>query len=324
MNVDMKIGLGSFRFFLASLVAISHLWENMMHGPAAYSVWGFYVLSGFLMTLILTQKYGFSCEGLRKYVFNRFLRIYPSYFVGCIFGIIVLVLVIQSGMDTHALNPAFHYPANFQSALCNVFMLPLRCDGSLVPVAGALWTEFWAYGLMIFSARSRSAAWLGLILTAFANYGYGFDTSTFTMRYSYFAPSIMGFFVGSLCVHYYDLLKKSSMPVISLTSWCLHCVIWLWFPSYPWETGIYVSLLLSAWVVVSLFPVKSNSADKLLGDISYLMYLMHTTIGMCIYRYFGERSIVFFATTYVLTLIVSYIMVKYFERPIQKHFKKKP
>ena len=61
----MRLGLGTWRFFLALLVAISHLWADMVHGPAAYAVWGFFVLSGYLMTLVLTQKYGTDAGGLR-------------------------------------------------------------------------------------------------------------------------------------------------------------------------------------------------------------------------------------------------------------------
>ena len=34
-------GIGTWRFFLSFLVAISHLYGNMIHGPAAYAVWGF-------------------------------------------------------------------------------------------------------------------------------------------------------------------------------------------------------------------------------------------------------------------------------------------
>lgn len=39
----MTFGIGSWRFFLAFLVVISHLWKDMIGGPAAYAVWGFYV-----------------------------------------------------------------------------------------------------------------------------------------------------------------------------------------------------------------------------------------------------------------------------------------
>jgi peptidoglycan/LPS O-acetylase OafA/YrhL len=59
-----------------------------------YAVFGFYILSGYLMTLIMQKNYGYSRGGVARYAVNRFLRIYllfrlhpcrslpvPSYFI---------------------------------------------------------------------------------------------------------------------------------------------------------------------------------------------------------------------------------------------------
>ena len=56
---------GIYRYGLAFCVVISHLWAGMFGGPAAYAVWGFYCLSGYLMTLILNEKYGFTARGIK-------------------------------------------------------------------------------------------------------------------------------------------------------------------------------------------------------------------------------------------------------------------
>lgn len=319
-NLQLNIGLGTFRFFLAFLVAISHLWKDMLHGPAAYSVWGFFVLSGFLMTLILKKKYGLDKKGLQQYAFNRFLRIYPSYIVCCILGGIVLN-VFNNNNDVLVINPSFVLPQNLIDWLSNVFMIPNTSYKLFVPVAGALFTEVWAYMLMPLAAKSKSAAWLGLVVSAFANYNYGFDVGTFSMRYSMFASAIIAFFVGSLCLHYYQELKKFAMPKTSIFVWCVHSTFWLIDDSYPWRYGIYFSLLCSAWVTISLFAIKTGKMDKLLGDMSYLVYLLHSTIGVCIYGYFNDRSLVFFFYTILFTFIISYVMVVFFERPLQYRFK---
>lgn len=318
--INNSFGLGAFRFFLAFLVAISHLWEDMLPGPAAYAVWGFFVLSGFLMTLVLRNKYGITREGIKNYLFNRWLRIYPSYIVGCLFGIVILFVL--RGENTTVLNPAFFFPERIIDYVGNIIMSPFHLRGYFVPVAGALFTEVWAYMLMPFSASSKSAAWLGLILSIFANCNYGFEIASFADRYSLFAPAIIGFFVGSLCQHYMDYLSKVSMPMVSLLVWCLHACLWWVSQSYPWKGGIYVSLLCSAWVVVSLFPKKTGSLDKLLGDMSYLVYLLHTTVGMCLYWYFGNRTFAFFLVVFMLTVLLSYIMVVCYERPLQQCFKR--
>ena len=64
---------GIYRYGLALCVAISHLWAGTIGGPAAYAVWGFYCLSGYLMTLILNEKYGFSPRGVGRFAANRAL-----------------------------------------------------------------------------------------------------------------------------------------------------------------------------------------------------------------------------------------------------------
>ena len=62
--------------------------------------YGVFVLNVFLMSLVLTKKYGFSPSGLKDYAQNRFLRIYPSYIFSVILGIGVLfVLKMDQKID---------------------------------------------------------------------------------------------------------------------------------------------------------------------------------------------------------------------------------
>lgn len=321
ISTKYKLALGTFRLFLALCVAFSHLWEDMLPGPAAYAVWGFFVLSGFLMTLILTKKYGTSKQGIKNYAFNRFLRIYPSYFVASIAGFIVLMIYSARGWDTTCLNPAFIMPSTVSQWLGNIIMNPFGTYQELVPVAHALYVEVWAYMLMPFAARSKTAAWLGLIIVFLLNCQIGFHYDTFAPRYSDFSSSILGFFVGSLCLHYFDRLRKFSMPMLSVVVWCIHAMIWWFYDLWPWTHGLYVSLLISAWVVISLFPIKVGETDKLLGDMSYLVYLIHTTVGMCVFNIFGCRSLNFCLLSVAITFLVSIIMIYAIERPLQNRFK---
>jgi len=103
-------GFGAWRFLLAVLVAVSHLWGGMIHGPAAYAVWGFFVLSGYLMTLVLGHKYGTDAAGIRAYAANRVLRIYPSYVVAVLLGIATIWVLRRLGADPAGLNPQFLMP----------------------------------------------------------------------------------------------------------------------------------------------------------------------------------------------------------------------
>ena len=316
-------GIGTWRFFLSFLVAISHLYGHMIHGPAAYAVWGFFVLSGFLMSLVLTKKYGFSPSGLKDYAQNRFLRIYPSYIFSVILGIGVLFVLKRYHFETTVLNPAFQRPGSLYEFISNFLMIPFAVGGLFVPVASALFVEVWAYALMPFMAYSRHAAILGFLITLAGNIQYGITPESFPIRYSGFATGLLAFSVGSLTLHYYETLKRFGMPCTSVLVWCIHGVLWLFDPYYPWNYGLYISMFLSAWVVISLFPLKSSQLDKLLGDLSYPVYLLHTTAGMCIYFFFGQRSLLFFSAAFALTVILSYGVVRLIENPLIRFKKQK-
>ena len=69
--------LGTYRVILALMVVFQHLGKSYQLG--AYAVFTFFVISGYLMTYILNENYGYSLRGRMKYLLNRILRIYPVY-----------------------------------------------------------------------------------------------------------------------------------------------------------------------------------------------------------------------------------------------------
>lgn len=317
----MSLGLGSWRFFLAFLVAISHLYKDMIHGPAAYAVWGFFLLSGYLMTYVLTEKYGLSRKGLFNFATNRFLRIYPPYAVACVLGMLTISLLPLSGIDPASLNPQFKYPANMTEWIANIFMLfALPQSGLLVPVAGALYVEVGAYALMPFFAASRTAAILGCLIAFFVNFQFGFTGESFIQRYAGFATGLLPFAVGSLICHYRRTLHPFATPTYSILAWMLFCLVWLAFPSFPWTYGLPLSVLLSAWVVISLAERQTGRIDKLIGDLSYPLYLLHTTVGAWWILHYGENklSLPYFAASFATTLVISYVFVRLIDIPLQQ------
>ena len=290
----IQLGFGTWRFFLAFLVAISHLYADMLGGPAAYAVWGFYVLSGYLMTKILIYKYGFEREGLKAYAHNRFLRIYPLYFIATLMGIATLVIVgNEMGYDLRLLNPEFGIPSGTKNILFTITLLPIFAHDSMpVAVASALGIEVGVYFLMPLIARHKGTAWVALIISLVANINYGFGTETFAIRYSTFTTCLVAFVTGSLVVHYRDKLNRFRAPLPSVALWIAQCLIWYEFSSYPWKYGLYVSVLLSAWVIISL-DKKTGSFDKFLGDLSYPTYLIHTIVAAWFIPHYGfDRSFI--------------------------------
>ncbi|GAA0906442.1 acyltransferase [Rothia nasimurium] len=323
-KLTLHFGVGAWRFLLAVLVAASHLWVNMVQGYAAYAVWAFFVLSGYLMTFVIKHKYGVDRRGLRDFAFNRFLRIYPSYLVAFVFGIVVILWMRYNCIEGTRLNPEFFMPEGW-GWLNPLTLLPVFPHNGLpVAVSNALSVEIGAYFLIPLMARSASTAWIAIIVSAVATWNLGFQTSSFADRYVLFLPCLMTFATGSLICHYRDNLLRFARPRLSLLIWMIHGGLWVKWDWIPWTVGLYTSMVLSAWVTLSLTAHKSSKIDSLLGDMSYPIYLIHTTIGALFLAQFGYgRPFVFFATAFVVTIVVSLLMAIGLERPLHR-LKKKP
>lgn len=316
---SLLFGVGTWRLLLAALVAASHLWAHMLQGYAAYAVWAFFVLSGYLMTYVLRHKYGVGAQGLKDFAFNRFIRIYPSYYIALIAGLIVIVVLNSNCIDGAKLNPEFYMPHGW-GWLNPLSLLPVFSRNGLpVAVSNALSVEIGAYFLMPLFARSRSTAWLGVILSFVATANLGFSVTSFADRYVLFLPCLMSFAVGSLLCQYRERLLILVMPKTSFAVWMVHGALWVVYDSWPWTYGLYTSMVLSAWVTLSLTAYKSSKIDALLGDMSYPMYLIHTTVAACFLGYFGyDRPFAFFVVAFALALVISLLMALGVERPLHR------
>ncbi len=106
--------MGTFRFLLALAVALSHfgtVWGyHIMNGRMAVQC--FYMISGFLISLVLSHKYDPStAEGRRLFYSNRALRIFVPYWSFCvmILGVHILIycaLGIRFGLDAAFAQPS--------------------------------------------------------------------------------------------------------------------------------------------------------------------------------------------------------------------------
>lgn len=312
-------GIGSWRLLLAGFVAASHLWARMVQGPAAYAVWGFYVLSGYLMTYVLIRKYGFDARGIKDYAFNRFIRIYPGYWVALLLGVVVYQTLKTRGIDPSQLNPEYFLPEGW-NWLNPLTLFPLFPHTGLpVAVSNALAIEIGAYILMPLLARSRAAAWVTAIISGLISLDLGLTTETFATRYATLLPALLPFAVGSLLCHYRAHLTRFAAPHLSIAAWLAHAVLWWALPTWPWTYGLYVSVLLSAWVTLSLAQKKATRTDTLFGDLSYPVYLLHTIVGACLLGIWGpSRPLRFAVLAIVVTLVASYLMTVLVERPLYR------
>jgi peptidoglycan/LPS O-acetylase OafA/YrhL len=93
------------------------------------------------MCAILLDKYGLSRQDLKAYAFNRFLRIFPAYYVASLLGIAVIVWATRLGVDLQALNPEFGLPHSWQGWLFPVTLLPVFGREAMPIAVFVVWTD---------------------------------------------------------------------------------------------------------------------------------------------------------------------------------------
>lgn len=322
---------GAYRTILALFVVLSHL--GGIPGFGGYAVFGFYTLSGYLMTLILQTNYGYSPRGVLKYAFNRFLRIFPPYWVAASISVALVLWLSQKA--TIAYHPAIFLPKDLPAVLRHVFIVfDYQGEPRLVPPAWALTIEFCFYilmGLGLSRTRLLTVLWFlaGAIYTVTINV-LGWD---FAHRYYTIAASSLPFSTGAMIFHFRNELRRSApwlahfyAPAVLLCLWLVNLMIALRMNSHlTW--GFYLNYFLNAALVAALvdraaLPVISKSADRTLGDLSYPIYLVHYQAGLLllstgwIKMQRGEPLFALAALPFLLLL--AWLLTRFVERPIEE------
>ena len=320
------MGLGTFRFFLAFLVAISHLWSNMIGGLAAYSVWGFYLISGYLMAYVLNSNYKFEISGLINFYKNRMIRIYPGYYFALLLGIIVLIICKNMDISFSVLNPEFGIPNNISSSLFNITLFPFFTATELfVPVSKALGLEVGFYLLAPLISKNKYIAISALIFSLANNFNLQITQDTFSQRYSGFDTALFAFSFGVTFFFYKEKLTWFRNKRLSIYIWIFQINTIAVNLIVPWTWGIYISLVCTLFVLNSFCDEFPTKTDSMLGDMSYIIYLIHTTIGyliLCFFPLLGLKSFLFFLVTFIITVVVAYFFTAKIERPIHKILRK--
>lgn len=285
---------------LAYWVMIFHLISIPIIGE--YAVFAFYVLSGFLMTTIMQKTYGYTSSGLQKYALNRFLRLYPMYWIVLVFSILVVLIVSEP--YSIQFKDAIRLPKDIMEAIYNLTMIypalsPGQIQPRLAPPTWALTVEIFFYiciALGISKTKKITIVWVLLSVVYFiTSYLIGLSSSE---RYFSILAASLPFSLGAFAFYYKkDLYKyaknlKVTHPISILTIYILHAFILslnkYYMPFeisiYVDEIGIYSNLLLAVFSVIVLYfngqKIFSKKFDKLIGDFSYPIYLCHWQCGL--------------------------------------------
>ncbi|ANU07637.1 acyltransferase family protein [Paraurantiacibacter namhicola] len=282
---------GSWRLLLAMEVVVFHLLHVNLIGM--YAVFAFFALSGFLMTAIMQRTYGYSAAGVGRFALNRAVRLYP----GNLFAIAVMLAVMLwfgPGVDD-GIGDRIGIPGDVAAWARNLTMvypamLPSQLDPKLVPQTWALTVELFYYALIALGlSRTPLRCWLWLAAgLAYLAYGFVADFGE-TRAYSAIPAGSVPFALGALAWHYRERLVTAQHAVRR----CLGLVALrygVWFAAVAafsaltmdWRMvaiGNVLNAAIAALLAAQLFALRPAGRaawlDKLLGDFSYPVYLLH-------------------------------------------------
>lgn len=272
--------MGVLRFTLAWLVVLNHVWLPVANKLGAHAVIAFYAISGYLMTKVLSETYR-GGSGLWRYAVNRFLRIFPVYWLVLLVTAVFLVAAPRSFAN---LNSAIALPGTAGLWLQNLSLVDLiYAPTRLVPPAWSLTVEcgfYIAMGLALSRWAAVTAVWL-VLSAAYAVHLVWID-APFGDRYYPMAAASLFFSVGALAYHLRGAAERLrlSRPVFLtlLAVFCVSPLIVEALGADRYVLGYYGAFLLFLPLLAASMagaPVFGKAIDQALGELAYPVFLSH-------------------------------------------------
>ncbi|RLJ68003.1 acyltransferase family protein [Sulfurisoma sediminicola] len=320
--------LGTLRFVLAVLVVMNHLWLPTANKVGAHAVLGFYVISGFLMTRILSEVY-VGPGGRIRYFANRFLRIFPGYWFVAILTLAGLAMFPGHFGNFHSAIriPQSGYEWLQNLTLFDLIYAPLR----LIPPAWSLSVELVFY-ILIGTGISRTAGGAWVWWLASAGYTAYLVASGVTFGERYTPPAAASLFFSTGAVVYHYAKSRRAPPADALRWWLLLAAFCAWpiaVEALGWDPhmigfyGAYVLFLpLFAWTVRAAPSGAGKNGDRFLGDLAYPVFLSHFAAAGLANLLSGNRlahqSFAHFLLSLILCLGLAVAMARYLDTAVNR------
>jgi peptidoglycan/LPS O-acetylase OafA/YrhL len=325
--------MGCLRFLLATMVVFHHLMSFPFVGH--HAVLFFFVISGYLMTLVMQTRYGYSVNGFQRFWYNRALRLYPAYFVVLLISVIVIFIVSN---DVSAVfraplympDTAFAWAQNVSMIYVNVF--PNEVLPRLSPATWALTVELFYYFLIsvgLSASRVVTVIWFFVSLLYVALCLLTGQPSSY-LYFSILAGSLP-FATGAMIYHFRDrwspVFAGREARALFLAAGLLVGILVVRM-AVKIVTGhdgfesvaLVLTTVSAALAMCSLlqrpWSPLSPKLDKLAGDLAYPLYISHWIIGLAVAAVLGISKpslsldgVILFGLALPLSLGVSYAII---------------
>lgn len=308
--------MGSIRLLLAIAVTLGHIpiyWQQPVYSGclfAYYIVQIFFVISGFYMALVLTEKYKPTHNGIKEFYFNRYMRLAPAFWL---VGIVTLLLTILYP-QVFPLGEVIQFGLNIDFTAQNICKLLVLISSNIllfgqdipaffgfagkagqdyliIPQGWTLGAEIIFYLLSPYLIKLRTNILIVLCVASFALrfVFYAYELPFWPWQQRFFGCEIMFFLFGILSYRLYINFNIQDVKFGKLISLFLtSCFVPLIMGGdYIFPNLIYLtaskSLLIGLFTLFTLpfmFSLTRYSRlDRLLGELSYPVYLWHICLG---------------------------------------------
>ncbi|HJR23624.1 MAG TPA: acyltransferase [Dongiaceae bacterium] len=303
---------GTFRLVLAMMVVWYHLIDRAFAGPIA--VFGFFALSGYLMTRVMNETYADGVTGFARYLANRALRIYPAYLA--VLGLVLAIVALWPAGAVHFSAAAFRP----EHRLANVAILSLWPDTpAIISPAWSLNIELLHYiaiGALLGRSRVATVAWFVLSIEAPLIMSLMFDLQPDGYRFHPLSVSV-AFAAGAMIWHFSGRLPRSTATIGLLSTIALAAAGLAMSRGIGNAGGLYAGLSASIIAIIALRDIPAPEWDRRLGDFAYPVFLLHFPAFKVVSAIPGISGGAAVGAALLATAAASWLLIALVDRPIE-------
>lgn len=321
--------MGMYRFFLAFLVVVSHLWGRELtlgYNLGVIAVVSFLLLSGYVMAALIGRYYASPGKVLSFYA-DRFFRLYPQY----AFYLLATLALIYVRMPPEQF---FLSSVSTEMVLLNFLMLPLGFINyipglfgcTLIPPAWSLGLEICFYLVIPFIIIYRLGTVmyvLSVLVFVLACFGV-LNPEIYGYR---LLPGVLFIFLCGWMIYAHRDMKTPPLSIV--LTWVLALSLFaivytVNMSTLGYNKEVLVGILVGIPAVWFLRKQKTGQIDQLLGDLSYGVFLNHYMIKWAIDTYCPVNGFGFVSATALLgvSMVLAYLSFRYIESPFLSYRRK--
>ena len=331
---NILTGPGFLRLILALTVVFHHSTKYIKIGE--FAVFTFFMLSGYWIHKMYKEKYILLESPYSSFITSRWLRIYPTY-IFCFLLSLIFILVFNWAPE---IRDAYTWEADSMFWFSSFFLLFYNQIPFYFMFLVPAWSldielQFYIIFPLIFLVFNRfKSVWVYLI-------GFSISLLANTVFDNVFhgtiATSIHFFLIGSLLYTTNYKPGKASVYIAVLIFIALltfnyvHPVLRANMYSSNRDLmwmGLNYHTLLNSLLAFTIIPIlainvkqPSPPTDRLLGNLSYDIYLFHWVLAIPFNYYFAQlpflQRLPYFFVYFLLTLAGSYLIYNLVDLPVE-------